>query len=205
MRGDVYLVYHDPGSPKGLDMIKMMINIVGEASATRIHAIPISNVERSNAPFNKDSMVYALFAFRGGHLATILDRVRASGACYLGKPSIKLIARGLSRCLYNCDSILVFYWKAKRFVEEQVQDVMELASLLSNMTKAKVRISPNMKNNGGEDCIIVTSFMPGRLTDRALTIYGSRVVIPYLLSCVMNDVALDIVTRIKMGCRKAKS
>ncbi|MCE4599586.1 MAG: hypothetical protein F7C81_05255 [Desulfurococcales archaeon] len=196
----LYLVYHDPGDPRGIDLIDEIARRVEKLSGVKVYNIKISVVEELDTPFEENSMVYALLAFRGGHLATTIEKAYASRACYIGKLPVELIARGISKQLRGCDSILIVYRKAKRFTEEQSQDLKILSEQLSKLTGARVRISHVINSDDSDQCIVVTTLMPGRISTKALEAYDNRVKIPHLLPTITEDIILDILERIRYGC-----
>ncbi len=78
------IVYHDPGDESGHEMVRELARKVEEVSGVRVRALPMSFVEETEKPFNRGELVYSLIPFRGGHLATVIDKAEKTVAKYIG-------------------------------------------------------------------------------------------------------------------------
>ncbi len=165
MAGRLVLVYHDPGDPRGVDMMEAMASRLSKRLGLEAVAVPMSDVEEGRHGFRKGDLVVALLPARGGHLATVLEEAEKSGARAVGPIPASVLAEGLSRALEGCREILMVYWPAKRFREEQEEDLRAIASSLENSLDAKVALVPREEFRCGE-CMASTTLLPGRVTKR---------------------------------------
>ncbi len=186
----ILIVYHDPGDPAGHDIISQLANMVQESTGMRVKAVTISSVDNGYQP-PKGSLVYPLFIARAGHYETVVNAAKSSGAKLLGWPSPKVLAEAMVGRLAGCRSVALVYWKAKRFVERQMNDLELFCSELENLLGMKVRLYSNYEQIT-EDCIVPLVFFPGRLSSRLKRIYGDRVKVDYILEVAIDKLAQDI-------------
>ena len=158
------VVYHDPGREEGHALARSLAREAAEALGVEWQAIPISVVEEGRQDFRKGDVVAALLPFRGGHWATVREAAVEAGSLAYRIP-VEVAAWGAAEALkrLSCSDVVVLYWPAKRFVEEQREDLERLKKLLASATGASVgEARVGELRCGG--CTVATSMLPGRLT-----------------------------------------
>ena len=181
------LVFHDPGLSEGLKLVEDLVSRLSQQVRFKIIAYPISDVERGVAGIEEGDVVFALLPFRGGHLVQVTDYALGRGALGVYKIPLDLIARRVVERLYDCTSVTLLYWRAKRFVEEQEEDLKFIASTIKRGLGVEVRLASSCEDRVCDGCLVVTSLLPGRLTLEALR-SGGEVRVPYLLEILGDDI-----------------
>jgi hypothetical protein len=181
------LVFHDPGLSEGLKLVEDLVSRLSQQVRFKIIAYPISDVERGVAGIEEGDVVFALLPFRGGHLVQVTDYALGRRALGVYKIPLDLIARRVVERLEGCRSATLLYWRAKRFVEEQEEDLKFIASTIKRSLGVEVRLASSCEDRVCDGCLVVTSLLPGRLTLEALR-SGGEVRIPYLLEILGDDV-----------------
>ena len=185
------IVYHDPGDESGHEMVRELARKVEEVSGVRVRALPMSFVEETEKPFNRGELVYSLIPFRGGHLATIIEKTRESGALYIGKIPLEIISMSLVKSLKGCEKDTLLYWKAKRFVNEQREDLGSLVKSIKENLGVDVDLETDVAKASG--CIAVLTLLPGRVTRKALELHGhSSVKIPFLFRAIEEEIVKHV-------------
>ncbi len=158
------VVYHDPGREEGHGIARSLAAEAGEVLGVKWQAVPISVVEEGRQDFRRGDTVAALLPFRGGHWATVREAALEAGSRAYRIP-VEVAAWGAAEALRGagCSEVVVLYWPAKRFVEEQREDLERLKSLLASATGARVGEARVGELRCGE-CTVATSMLPGRLT-----------------------------------------
>jgi len=192
----ISIVYHDPGDEIGHLMVQDLVASLRSYLKVDARAVPMSLVEEEEKPFREGEMVYSLLPFRGGHLATVIEKAEASRALYTGKIPLETIASSLARQLKGCGEITLLYWKAKRFVKEQEEDLSFISKSLEETLKAHVTLETNVEKARG--CIAVLTLLPGRVTKKALELHGKdRVKVPFLFDIIKEELIKHIREAIK--------
>ncbi|GBF09738.1 hypothetical protein apy_14630, partial [Aeropyrum pernix] len=91
-----------------------------------------------------------------------------------------LTARALAPAFKGCRELGIVYWPAKRFKEEQREDLGEIASRLAAATGARVELV-SISDVKCLECMASSSLLPGRASRAVESCQPSRKV-PYLLS-----------------------
>lgn len=185
------IVYHDPGDELGHEMVRGLARKLATISGVEVRALPMSFVEETEKPFNEGELVYSLIPFRGGHLATVIEKAGKSGAKYIGKIPLEAIAEGLVEALKGCREASLLYWKAKRFVEEQREDLEFLARSVRERLGINVNLETDATKASG--CIAVLTLLPGRVTRKALDTHGhDKVRMPYLFKAIEEEIVKHV-------------
>lgn len=144
------LVYHEPG---GDDSRVRQI-----AAALGATAMTIGQLR--SAGLGPGDSVALLMPMRGGHYHEVEEVVLSRGASWLGRMPPSLTARAVARAARarGCGSVTLYYWRARRFAEEQEEDVREIARLLE---EGGLRVA-----ECGE-CVAPLSLLGGRLLEEA--------------------------------------
>jgi len=182
----IVLVYHDPGLNEGFKLIDGLASKIEMLTRLKVSSYPISSIEEETADIGDGDVVFALLPFRGGHLAQVREYATKRGALLAGKIPLDIIARRVAEKLLGCRSVTILYWKAKRFIEEQEEDLRSLVSYIRDATGVEVELKTSC-SGGCSGCIVVSSFLPGRLTLEALE-SGGDVRVPYLFELVEEDI-----------------
>ncbi len=195
------MVYHDPGDPLGHGMVEALAHEASRRLSVPVETVTISKLENGDYSIPEDSMVYALFLARGGHVEVVRDAARSSGALYLGSIPPSLTGEALAAALRGCRSIALIYWPAKRFVERQRRDLEEIKSSLESILGAPVYLR-NECSECHEDCVVPLVLMPGRLSRRVRREAGPRARVSHLLPLIREKV-LDHIEELVMRARTA--
>ncbi|MEM4559130.1 MAG: hypothetical protein QW208_04195 [Acidilobaceae archaeon] len=180
----VILIYHDPGLSEGFKLIDDLREDLARELNLEIVAYPISSIEDMSADIRSGDLVFSLIPFRGGHYAQIIEYTSSRGARLAGKIPTDIIAKSLVDYLRGCSKVTVLYWKAKRYIEEQLEDLNSICRFIENYLNVKVAISTGCSEYC-DGCIVVSSLLPGRLTVEALG-SGYDVRVPYLLATIRD-------------------
>ncbi len=183
----IIVVFHDPGSSEGLKMIEDLISKVAQDVRFEILAYPISYIEKGVADIKNGDLVFALLPFRGGHLIQVVEYAFIRGAFGVYRIPLDLIAKRILERLKGCTSVTLLYWRAKRFVEEQEEDLRFIASVIEEGLGGKVRFATGCEDHLCSGCLVVTSLLPGRLTLEVLR-SGGDVRVPFLLEVLRDDI-----------------
>ena len=181
------LVFHDPGLSEGLKLVEDMVLKLSQQVEFKVLAYPISDIERGVAGIEEGDVVFALLPFRGGHLVQVTDYALKKGALGVYKIPLDLIAKRVVERLEGCKSTTLLYWKAKRFIGEQEEDLMFIASTVERSLGVEVKLATSCEDSVCDGCLVVTSLLPGRLTLEASR-SGGEVRIPYLLEILGDDI-----------------
>ena len=184
----IILVYHDPGLNEGYKIIEDLVLDVRKAANLDVLACPISTIEAGGLCVDEGDLVFALLPFRGGHLEQVRRYTVERGGVFAGKIPLELIAEQVLRSLQGCSTVVILYWRAKRFVEEQEEDLRYLGKIIEENLAAKVFYKTSCDEECYGKCVVVTSLLPGRLTIEASR-YGD-VRIPYLM-VTLRDVIVS--------------
>lgn len=181
------LVFHDPGLTEGLKMIEDLVSRLAHQGKFEVIAYPISDIEREVASIGEGDLVFSLLPFRGGHLMQVIEYASKRGALEVYKLPLHLIARRVVEKLEGCRSVTILYWKAKRFIEEQEEDLRFIASTVEKSLGGEVKLATRCEDRICDGCVVVTSLLPGRLTVEALK-SGGEVRVPFLLEILRDDI-----------------
>ncbi|MDM7274929.1 MAG: hypothetical protein P3X22_002230 [Thermoprotei archaeon] len=183
----IVLIYHDPGLSEGHTMMVRMAEKLRSKLGVDVRAYPISSIEEGSAMVRQGDIVFALLPFRGGHLSTVEEYVNEAKALMAGKIPLEIIAKNVVRRLEGCEKVTVLYWKAKRRVEDQLEDLNFITSRIRELLgNVEVRLALSCNSNC-EGCVVVASLLPGRLTVEASS-KGLDVRVPYLLALIEDDI-----------------
>ena len=185
------IVYHDPGDPLGHGMVEALASEAGKRLGVPVETVTISRLERGEYRIPQDSVVYALFLARGGHVEVVAEAARSSGSLYLGSIPPRLTAETLATVLGGCRSIALVYWPAKRFVERQRRDLEEIRARLESALEVPVVLKRDCRECS-EDCVVPLVLMPGRLSRRVREEAGVRARISHLLPLLQERVLAHI-------------
>lgn len=181
------IVYHDPGDPLGHGMVEALANEASQRLGVPVEAVTISRIEEGRYRPPRGSAVYALFIARGGHVETVAEATRGSGALFLGSIPPRVTAEALSTALKGCGSVALVYWPAKRFVERQMGDLEEIRSRLEGLIGAPVVLRTGC-SPCPEECVAPLTLMPGRLSRRIKEAVGARARVSHLLPLIHKRV-----------------
>ncbi len=176
----VILVYHNPGSPEGLDLIKDLARRVSAAKSVKVELVEVDE----DLP-ERCKVALALLPAPGGHLESV--KARAGGECRVRGPidwrvQAKIVGHAFSA--KGCGGGTVFYWRAKRFRDLQDSWLSAAARHASRLLGAPVALAGldfGSPIPGGSSCAFALTVTPGRLA-RLLEEAGWRVAGDSLLS-----------------------
>ena len=182
MVGRIVIVYHEPGDPRGVDMVEALASRIGQSLGVEAIAVPMKRVEEGEHGFRKGDLVVSLLPARGGHLYTVVEAAREVGALHFGPIPYNVIAQGLARRLSGCSRVSLVYWPAKRFVKEQREDLEAISMELSKLLGADVRLVEIDRVECSE-CMAATSLFPGRVS-KAISKCGLAKSVGYLFEAI---------------------
>ena len=173
------LAYHEPGLPGGSRLVEELASALGAAAAP---------LEEAASHCSPGGLVVALLPARGGHLESLRSEAGARG-CRVTGPLPPGILGHYAACMLSrasCGGGWIAYWRAKRLVEEQEEDMLEAARVASGILGRGVGLAPYEPGRPPRPpapgaCVVVASLLPGRLPG-ALRRLGWRVVGESLLS-----------------------
>ncbi len=176
------IVYHDTKDEKGKHLMEEEI----KRRLGNIKLVPIS--ELSNLSFKKGEKVVSLIPFRGGHNRSVCEASSKYRVKCLKVP-IELIAESIKQEVKRrgCKSICFMYRRAKRFVEEQEDDIKYIVDSIAKPTNAKV----SLECNSCYDCIFSLTMFKGELSKKAWekgASCGHSIVIEDLFSIAKDDI-----------------
>ncbi|MCE4607752.1 MAG: hypothetical protein F7B61_02175 [Caldisphaeraceae archaeon] len=153
------IVYHDTKDEEGKRFMEEEV----KKRLGNIKLVPIS--ELSNLSFKKGEKVVSLIPFRGGHNRSICEASSRYRVKCLKVP-IELIAESIKQEVKRrrCKSVCLMYRRAKRFAEEQEEDIKYIVDSIARSTNAKV----SLKCNSCYDCIFSLTMLKGELSKKAL-------------------------------------
>ena len=173
------LAYHEPGLPGGSKLVEELALTVGATAAP---------LEEAPSRCSPGGLVVALLPARGGHLESLRGEAGVRGCGVAGPLPPGILGRYAARMLSgaSCGGGWIAYWRAKRLVEEQEEDMLEAAGVASGILGREVGLAPYEPGRPPKPpvpgaCVVVASLLPGRLPG-ALRRLGWRVVGESLLS-----------------------
>ncbi|MGC9112298.1 hypothetical protein [Acidilobus sp.] len=165
----LYVVYHDPGGDDS-KLVEMVRQVEGA------HLVKVS--EAASISPSADDNVVLLMPMRGGHSREVMEVVARSGASWRGTIPPELTASAIARAAREagCSSVRLYFWPAKRFLEDQLDDVGRIAAMitLSGLT---------VVSDGCADCIAPLALLPGKIVseaEEAARACGSRALGPLI-------------------------
>ena len=176
------IVYHDTKDEEGKHFMEEEI----KKRLDNIKLVPIS--ELNNLSFKKGEKVVSLIPFRGGHNRSICEASSKYGVKCLKVP-IGLIAESIKQEVKRreCKSVCLMYHRAKRFVEEQEEDIKYIVNSIARPTNARV----SLECNDCYDCIFSLTMLKGELSKKASekgAKCGHSIVIEDLFSIAKDDI-----------------
>ena len=144
------LVYHEPGEDDS--RVRQIAAALGAAAVT------IGQLR--SARLGPGDSVALLMPMRGGHYHEVEEVALSRGASWLGRMPPQLTARAIVRAARarGCGSVSLYYWRAKRFAEEQEEDVREIARLVE---------AAGLEVAECGECVAPLSLLGGRLLEGA--------------------------------------
>jgi len=183
----IILVYHDPGLSEGLKIMRELALTISQQVKLKVLTYSIKEIEKKVADIEEDDQVFILIPFRGGHITQIVNYILKKGVTRVYRIPLDFIARRILEKIRDCKTATLIFRKAKRYVEEQEEDINFIKSFLENYLNVKVKLATSCKDQACEGCIIVASFLPSRLTLEALD-SGNEVRVSYLLEVLRDDI-----------------
>ena len=149
----LYLVYHDPGG----DNSKLK-----ELAAHFRGAALVKVSEVGSLRLGSGDAVALLMPMGGGHAREIMAAAASAGARWVGHIPTELTAAAIARAAREagCTSVRLYFWPAKRHLEEQLDDVGRIAAVLTLQ-------GLNVVMDGCADCIAPLALLPGRIASEA--------------------------------------
>lgn len=177
---EAVLVYHNPGSREGLELIYRLAR-----EASRLGAVRVRLVEVDEDIPGECRVAVALLPAPGGHLESVKSRA-GSGCRVAGPIDPGVQARIVSEAFRaaGCRGGVIFYWRAKRFMEAQdswMSTVARLASGIHGSPVALAGLDFGSPPPSGGSCAFALTVTPGRLASK-LESSGWRVAGSSLLS-----------------------
>lgn len=157
------IAYHEPGDPVGVEMVEALASRLSKRLGVDVATVPIKDVEEGRHGFRKGDLVVSLLPARGGHMYTVAEAAASAGARHVGPIPTDLMARGMASRLQGCGRVSIIYWPAKRFKEEQREDLEKLASSLSRLLGCEARLV-EIGSASCDECMAASSLFPGRVS-----------------------------------------
>ncbi len=187
-RGVILLAYHEPGYPIGHSLVSDLSKEVESIAGIRPLAMTLSNLN----PYKGD-IVFALLPARGGHYHVIEERCKEKGARLVGPIPPQVSARSIARLAHRCRRLTIIYREARRFRDEQVEDVLEIKSILERAYGFTVNLAPYEYSKAlREGCGVVLTLMPSKITEKF-----NNIIINGLLPGARRDLALWIASSLQ--------
>ncbi len=174
MTPQLLIVHHKPGRDEGYQIAEAHARSLAKMLGLPVTPLTIEEFLRTKqAP--KEARVVAYLLLRGDHYDEVLEKTRELGLPFLGAIPLSLTARALCRWAHErgCGGrVRVLYYPARRNVERQKDDLMELARLVREECGAEVvfeRASHGKGRNsdalgggisGLGDCVVTLALFP---------------------------------------------
>ncbi|MGC8566116.1 MAG: hypothetical protein ACP5I6_00965 [Caldisphaera sp.] len=156
----IIIIYHDTENYENYKELEEDI----KNNLNNAILIPISEIDKIK--LNHDDKVISLIPLRGGHNKSI-EQISKKYNIILYKLPIELILKGIISNLRSnkCDELCIVYWKAKRLVNEQEEDLNYLIENIKNNLKIS---NVSLDCNKCYKCVIALTMLKGKLSENAL-------------------------------------
>ncbi len=184
----ILLAYHEPGYSKGHSLVSSLSSEVESTTGIRPLSVTLSNLN----PYRGD-IVFALLPARGGHYHTIEEKCRGRGARLVGPIPPQISAKSIARLARGCQRLTIVYREARRFRDEQVEDLLEIKHILEETYGFTVDLEPYGSFTAlQEECRVILTLTPSRIAEKL-----NNVVINGLLPGAYRDLVLWITSSLQ--------
>ena len=184
----ILLAYHEPGYSTGHSLVSSLSRNVESITGIRPLAVTLSGLNP-----RRGDIVFALLPARGGHYHTIEEKCHRRGARLVGPIPPKISAKSIARLTRGCQKLIIIYRKAKRFRDEQVEDLLEIKRILEEAYGFTVNLEPYGSFRAlREECGVILTLTPSRIAEKL-----NNVIINGLLPGAHRDLALWIASSLR--------